>query len=179
MKLHLLGLPLIAALVLAIGTMAAACGADGEELTLEEYFHRMAVVHGEAGDQVEALAAEASEMLASASTDEEVIDANRDFLNASALVFNDLIDDLDALDPPAQAEASHNELVAGVVAQAAVMEDFADQYEDVKTWSEAQKIADEIVEALDAVQLRELDACFTLQRIADDNGVAVDLECGE
>ena len=84
---------------------------------------------------------------------------------------------LDDLEPPAEAETAHNELVAAVGPIPALFNDVAQQVPDTVTLEESENY-DPFPGGEGTEPLQRLDeACAALEQVAADNGIEVDLAC--
>ena len=173
-----------AALLLALGVAATACGGDGA-LSLEEYFQRLDAIQNESDARFEALEAEEPDIDDDDVLDEEEKEALRDSFAAFPTIFREAIDKADDLDPPAEAEEAHDELVAAgealVESQSELQEDFLARLADIESTSELEELFSELFENAEAQAASErfTAACLALQDIANANDIAVDLECEE
>ncbi len=181
MKSPFIPLVLIAALLLAFGAIAAACGGDGDggggELTLEEYFQRVeeldtALQAGEA-----ALDEQMEEDLASVTDEQDALDLVIDGFEAQLGNFEDFVDDLDRLDPPAEVEDAHNEAVAAQRDFLALFGDILGQLGDSDSFDAVDALfgTDEFA----AAEERATQSCLAVEQIGVSNGFDVDLDCGE
>ncbi len=168
---------LIAALLLALGTIAAACG-DGDELTLEQYFQRIDALGNDLDDELNRLSAEFDETVEEAETEEEVIDAFRDFLDPQPGLFEDFVEELESIAPPSDVEDAHNEMVAIQAEGLELLEDLNERAQRVESASGVEEVGAELEgPAFTAIVDQTEQACFALEAIADANGIDVDLEC--
>ena len=158
--------------LLALGILAIACGDDGEELTLEEYFREVESLSDEADERVEPLVEALNQEFDS---EAEQIEATRDYFNASIPILRDFGDSLDEVDPPAEVENPHEEAVAGIAELVEFLQDFTDRFADVESTSDLEELLD--APELEAASDRFDQACFDLQDIADVNDIDVDGEC--
>lgn len=174
MKLRLLPLALIAALLLAFGTIAMACGDGG--LSLEEYFDRMAAANEQIDQQLEALENPTDREFAS---DEEELAAIQGFYNAVPPLIRDFISDLEEIDPPAEVEDAHKEVVEAARVSAEEWKVQADQLNEAESLRDL--MAKLFVEnpAFTASGERFDEACLAVQAIADENNIDVDLDCDD
>ncbi len=161
---------IILALLLALGTTAAACG--GDDLTLEEYFQRMETLDDAANERFEPLV-EALDQEFESEADQ--VEATRAFFNADIPILRDFVDALDDLDPPTEVEDPHEEFVAAGRDQVDAFQDLTGRMTVVESISELEELLDD--PELDAASDRFDKACFELQEIAADNGIAFDLGC--
>ncbi len=168
MRLRLPLLLVIGVLLPALGAIAAACG--GGELSLEEYFQQV----DQAGDEFDTRIEGLEDAFPEAFEEPAV---TRDFFTAAIPIFRDFIDGLAAIDPPAAVEDEHNEAVAAGEAFEERIEEFVNQLADVETSSELEDFFTEEDPEFTAAEERFDAACLSLQGIADENGIAVDLEC--
>ena len=162
---------IIAALLLAIGAIAAACGGD-DGLTLEEYFRRIQALSDEFDERFEPLVESLNQEFDS---EAEELEATRDFFNADIVIFRDFVNALDDLDPPAEVKGTHEEFMAANMELVDTLQDVTDRMADVASTSELQELLDD--PELEAATTRFDNACFSLEDIADANGIAFDLEC--
>ena len=168
---------LIAAVLLVLGTIAAACG-DGDELTLEQYFQRIDALGNDLDDELNRLSAEFDETVEEAETEEEVIDAFRDFLDPQPGLFEDFVEELESIAPPSDVEDAHNEMVAIQAEGLELLEDLNERAQRVESASGVEEVGAELEgPAFTAIVDQTEQACFALEAIADANGIDVDLEC--
>ena len=169
MKLHLS--LLLGAILLVLGTAAAACDGDGG-LSLEEYFQQLEAVTADADAAGDLVFADFPEEFAS---EEEQVLAFQDFYAAFVPIIADFLDAIDDLDPPAEAEDAHNEAVDAGRDFVTDLEDLTNELADVGSSSELEEVLDD--PELDAASDRFDQARFALQDIADANSIEVDLTC--
>ena len=177
MKARFAPLAIIAALLLTIGAIAAACGGGGDgggdSLTIEQYFERLealATSFDDRGTELE----EGFDITADTS-DDELIELSRDFLGGGLAVLQDFVDDLDGLNPPAEAADAHSAAVDAGKAAIAALEDVVDRLDDVGSAADVEALFEDVVADSESFS----EGCFALQEIADDTGSPVDLQCGE
>ena len=163
---------LIVVLLVAFGAIAAACGGGGEPLTLREYFQRLAKVFTDADERFEALTDQCVEDVEPEGAE---IEATRCFFDASVRVFRDALDETNDLDPPAEAEAAHEELVNAGADLAQFIGEFGEQLADTESASELEELFGE--ESFADAGERFEEACFDLEEIARENDIEVDLDC--
>ena len=172
MKTRLVPLALIATLVLAFGTIAAACGGGGEALTLEEYFQEVDGLIDNVADEAEAIGEEAFADLDLSAPLEEQIEAWRSFYSGYQAVTEQFSEGMRELDPPAEVEDAHNALVEAADDFAQASGDISDKLAEVATQ------ADFVAASAAFGELgNPEEACSDLQGIADENGIDVSLNC--
>ena len=162
-----LPVPLFATLLLmALGTIAAACGDGG--LTLEKYLQQVEAADDEAEARSDALEDQFP-------TAFEEPGATRDFFNAFAAIFRDFVDDLNDIEPTAEVEDAHNEFADAAEELAASFDELAGRAADAETLEEllTALFTSELSAAGDRFEV----ACLDLQGIADANAIDADLEC--
>lgn len=168
-------LAFIAAPLVALGTLPAACGGNGG-LALQEYFQQIDVIIEGAEEQGQEANRDFFEALFDpATTEEGQIAATQDFFNSTVPIFGSFVDALDDIDPPGAVEDAHAELVDAGRDLQRLSEDIADQIAAVKSVSELEAVLDAADDT--AAEDRFDAACFALQGIADDNGILVNLGC--
>lgn len=95
-------------LVLAAGALSAfgtfACG-GGQALTLEEYFEKIDALFEDVDEKVETLSAECIEQYGA------TIQFVSCFSDGSLDIYHDALDELDAFNPPLEAEAAHEQFL--------------------------------------------------------------------
>ena len=180
MKPRLIVPLLVAALLLVLGTIASACGGDGDGLTLEEYFQRIDVLGSDLEDEIDRLGEEFDEAAEEAETEEEMIEPSRYSFNRLAALSGDFVSELESIDPPSEVEDAHNEIVAVQAEGLELLEGLNERAQRVESASDMEEVWAEFAgpEFTD-ISDRNEQACFALEAIADDNGIDVDLECEE
>ena len=180
-RLRQLSLMIVAAALLIVGAQLVACGGGepggGEALSLPEYLQRMDAVRADMHDRSFALDERHSEQLEAASTDEEWLDAYRRGFGERISVESDHLDDVKSLDPPAEAEAPHQDYVDALAEGVEFLADFNDRMDGVDSRSEVDDLWDEAGGDFDEISRRITDACSALQDLADEHGIDVNLEC--
>ena len=105
MKLCLRLLMPAGVLLLVLSTIAAACGGDEEELTLEEFFQQGDAIDDDYGERFDRLPDEYPD------PDPEDLQVFEAFYGEYAVLFAELIDELETLNPPSEAEGAFDELL--------------------------------------------------------------------
>lgn len=160
----------------------AACdddGGSGGELSLAEYFERLIDLddeYEERGNELDEGFEDAFDDVdvgeEGAITDEQR-DAMREVIGRGVSLLNDFADDLDDLNPPAEAEDAHQEYVEAT-------RDFADRFDEIR------EDLDDVEDAGDFLGLiftlagdaqDFADACTALEEFAADNNIKADLDC--
>ena len=161
---------MLAGCALALVAIACAGGGDGEEPTLEEYFTRLEVMLDDVAERTndEDPFAEPDE---SASVEEQ-LEAVANFVADFGEAAGDFSDDLAALRPPPEAQAAHEAL-------ADAAQDLAENLDEALDLLENETSGTTLV---DAFALLEEGgdpeaACNGLQDVADENEIAVALNC--
>lgn len=170
-------LALIFSLLLAFGAVAAACGSGGEGLTLEEYFQRLEKLSDAADENERLIEIEFDQGLGSAGSEEEAIEAYRVFFAAILPAFQEFMDGVDDLDPPAQVEGVHNRRLDGGVDALNFMRAVSNELDQVGSMFELEKLLETV--DTDLGFARFIEACRRSQEIADESDIDVDLNCGD
>jgi hypothetical protein len=179
MKPRLFVLLFIAALLLALGSIAAGCGGD-DELTLEEYFQRLDTLGDDLDDELDRLGEEFDETFVEAESEEEVMRAFRDFLDPQPALFEEFVAELESIDPPPKVEDAHDEMVAIQAEGLEMLEDLNEHAQAAESASDVEELEAELeTPAFTAISDRTERVCFELEAIADANDIDVDLECEE
>jgi hypothetical protein len=166
----------IAALVLALGTMAVGCG-DDEELSLEEYFQQGELIGDNATARIEALDVDAFE--GEFASEEDQVTAMRGSFDSMAAIIRETVDEFKDLDPPPEAEDAHGDFVGAVGAQEELFDNLVDSLAEAQSVSEVTELLGEFGVELEPVLADIEEACSTLQGIADANGIDADMKCEE
>ena len=155
---------LIAVLLLAVGSFAAACGGDDKALSIEEYFERF-----------EALVAQFEEDLGAANAEEEDLNViQADLANTVALLAT-FAGGVSDLEPPDEIKSQHEEVAEAQHAYADALGDYSDQVSNLGSFEEFGTLV--VAEELVAAVARSGEACLVLEQLADDNDIEVDLNC--
>ena len=151
----------IGAITFILGTMAVACSGDGAS-SLERYFQQVEEAYG----KFEAVGLE--------SGDKEY-DSVEDLMNNSFIpTYRDFVDALEDIDPPAEVELAHEELVAAQTEVLQLFEDSTDRYADLRSIVELGELLDE--PDFEAVDNRAIEACRNVREFGRGKGVP-HLEC--
>jgi hypothetical protein len=168
MKTRLVPLALIAVLVLAFGAIVAACDGD-DALTLEEFFQRLEQV----ADEFEADSAPLEEELGQL-TEESSPDEALDIIRRQADLIEDFVDELDDLSPPDEAADLMDEVVSAGRDVVQALRDGIDDAEGAESIEEAFANFETW-----EVSTRFDQTCLDVEQLAADNGITIDLDCGE
>ncbi len=163
-----------AAMLLTFGAFAAACGGDGGP-SLEEYFSEIEPITDDLVARRAALQPEASAARDPAASEEESSAAAQRLFEGTATIYSDSSHGLGGIDPPAEAEDAHIELVVGFAAVEAECHDAADGAAEVESRSEITELL-RGCESVDAFA-RVRAPCRALEDLAEDNGIQVNLNC--
>ncbi len=160
--------------------VTAACGSGdsgGGELSLEQYFDQVGSITGNLEERAEALDQPLEQEFDS---EVEQVQAVRDAFTTVLPAFEDFINDLDALNPPPEAAAAHDELVAGFTNVVGGLENLIDQLAEVETAAEFSALLFDPGSGFESAIGQVTAACLQLQSIADDNGIDAGLlECDQ
>ena len=170
---------LAATLVLGVSALPAACDGGGG-LSLEEYFQKVDAI----GDETDQQGDEADRLLDDfdpSAPAEEQIAAFQAYAEALVALVRDFHDRLAEIDPPEEVADSHDEWVGQVGEYLELVEEVGDRVADVESTEDVERLGNELFGSPEATDLfsRVDQTCQELQGIADDNGVEVDMECGE
>jgi len=160
---------LLLAALMAGALLLAACGGE-EKLDLDQYFRGLDDIVDTADTRVDTLMDEAQGV-------GEETEATRVYFEGFEAIFEQTLNDLNDLHPPAEVRDAHDEFVAALAAGLAVWEDFSTQLADVESPSGLKTLLAEFELAFDAAAERLDNACLQLQGIADQNAIEIDLEC--
>lgn len=159
----------LAGLLLVVG----ACGS--ERLSVEEYFQQVDRLREDADMGNETLTDKLTDSLEDAS-EQEMIDATRDFLADSTQVLSDFTAALDDLDAPDDVEDVHDATVAAFTELTRIFGGLAER--EIEAFPDVETVFAELgsPELVAATQL-VIETCFALEQVAADNGIEVSLEC--
>ena len=156
-------------------TVLVACGGSGgsTSLSLEEYLQTVVDKEAETEQLVDALDAEFDVALETAS-DAEAVELYRGLLAEQADLAKGYLADLQRLEPPSVAGDAAVEYVLAFEALLAAVDATIGGTEGATTIAEVDEV---FIETMTPGVFRVEAACLTLQQIADDNEVVIDLEC--
>jgi UDP-N-acetylglucosamine enolpyruvyl transferase len=169
----------IAALLLAVGAIAAACGGNGNgELTIEEYFEGLQAIADDVDERGQALESDFERLFDPATSESDSIEAAQNFFNGSASIFTDGISDLENLGPPPEVGDAHNEFVEAAKGIGDAFQDFAERAGDIESVADVQEMFAEFgTPEFAAVEQRFEAACKALEGIASDSDIELDMNC--
>jgi hypothetical protein len=164
--------------LMTVGAVGTGCGGDGNASpTPEEYFRQVEALADSVGQQSDALGSKWEEDIAAVSSDEDRLELTRGFYHDLFSLIGNFRDGLADIEPPKEVEEAHHDLVESA-------DEFSSAWSEISAKVESAASEAELEELLTndeftAAGQRFEQACFELQRIADDSGIDVDLECGD
>ena len=171
---------LLGAMLLVLGTVAAACDGEGP-LTLEDYFERFEAIDVDLDAKFEALyedfPEEAFEDDVFPTETEENVQLLKGVFAGFPVILTDALDTLEELNPPSEAEDAHDEFLATGRELLEVFEDGADRVEAVESVSAVEQIEEELEPAQQVAFERFDAACLDLVGVGVANGIHVDVSC--
>ena len=169
-------LALLALLVCALGSAAAACGGgDGEQAALEQYFQSAKDLDVAYEEQYDLFRQQLDAELAAVAVEEEALEPLRYNFGANLAIFTDFVDGLDDLAEPDSVRDAHNASIDALRAYLDRLQEAKDQLADAGSVSEMEAIyADE---DLDAANDQAVRTCIALQNIATKIGIEIDIGC--
>jgi hypothetical protein len=189
MKLRLL-IPLSVAGLLAFGAVVAGCGGGGDDggggngggqaatedggggASLDEYFQQLNSLSDDATTQFNDIFTKYPGLFSDPAD-------TRDALAEMDPVYDDILARLDDMDPPDEVKQAHNDFRDSLVAQQQGFRDIASAVADVESATELQQALQAQLPDLDASTAQINAACLALQGVANDNDIAITLDCGE
>ena len=165
----------LAAVLLAFGAIASACGSGGEALTLEEFFQRV----GELDDEQATREGEIEAQLEDLETLEEAeaLARIRDNFPQFVTLLEDFVDGLAALEPPEEAAELHEEVVRAGREVVRLFGDLVGEVENVESLEDFFVLFE--IEEVNAATERFDQVCLDTEQFAANNGIEVDLDCDD
>jgi tetratricopeptide (TPR) repeat protein len=165
------GITLGCALLLA-GIAAGACNDDGSEpASAEDYFDKL--------DEVDRRFEEASDALdrRSEELEDDDVDGARDLFEDLIALIEEFVDDLQDLDPPEAASEAHEEAIENF---RQAREDFSEALDEAGDADSVEEFVGAIFGSADSRAAEAAtEACLSLERIAAENDITLDLSCEE
>ncbi len=194
MKLRTLKFVLVAVLVVALGSLALACGSSdddnggngGETLTLDSYFERVKGIMDGASERSDEIESDIDDRIDEADGIEDILDALADGLGEFVVLAEGVRDDLSDITPPSEVEDQHREFAALYSATVSALGELRADVDEIDPEADEEVILEQVTDFGTRVQT-EFGAlgtqgdlsCFELQGIADENDIDIDLECGD
>jgi hypothetical protein len=172
--MKILHVGMVAALAVAIAALAVACGGD-DGATVEEFVNKVYEIDKAHEAIAEPLRAELGENLEGVAPDQTMPAGT---LDVFARIFDeeaDFADKVEAVDASKEYGSQRNEVVASMRAEVAygrgVLATFTDETTvgDFVTAFEGDQAT--------VIEERRSNGCLGLQKLADDNGIKVDMTC--
>ena len=158
-----------------MAVFSGACSSDSDPLTLEEYFAEFEAIDADVNSQFEALFADFPE---DAVSDEANLELFKDLLDGFPRITGDWVDRANDLDPPAEVEAAHNDLVDAGEALLVAHEERAEVMGDAETMAELETISREVDPITTVAETARVAACLAVVDIAVANDIQVNVSCG-
>jgi hypothetical protein len=155
----------------------AACGGGGGEeeegLSLEEYFQQFDAIEEGMKTSSAALDEQSEGIIG------QDVQATQDYIAGYYDIVEQGLNDVEALEAPSEVGDAQDEFVAALANMISLWDDLSDRMAAVTTSEELQTLLIEIQGETEWVEVSQqfTDACRELQGIADENGIAVTLDC--
>ncbi len=176
-KALIFAVPLSAALLATV--LGWACDEGEGELSLNEYFERVAEVSRQLDERLEAPRPAVPE----GDSEEGAIESIRESLGEFVSIHQNYLDALAAIDPPLKVESAHGQLVSATADLTEAVAVVVERIADAKSAEELQAILqdpfDEDDPDIAGATDRLNEACFGLEEIARENGIPAMLQCEE
>jgi hypothetical protein len=194
-------LPVLVALLAAIGMIGIACGGSDSSATStattgatqttgasatqsgpapgeSDYFTKVAAIFltGQTGSTAANDALNAG--LDASQTLDDKKAAITNFLDTMIIVFDRATNDMGALDPPSAAKDAHDLFMQDIQAAKQESSGLKGQLGDVASDEDLNAIVDQFNTEVDALVTDANKACVSLQTLADSDGITVNLDCG-
>jgi hypothetical protein len=148
---------------------------DGPSSGFQEYFAAMEQVAITTDTRLEEIGAELND--ATYSSDAEEIAANADGIQQSGEAIESALLNMSRLDPPGEVEDAHNDFADALDTVLQLFAAMALDIDDVSTSAQLNALTNQYSSDFSDADADFDDACLTLQGIADDSGINVDLRC--
>jgi hypothetical protein len=165
-----------AVFLLGMAVFTGACSSDSDPLTLEEYFAELEAIDADVNSQFEALFADFPEY-EDASADEANLELFKDLLAGFPRITGDWIDRAKNLDPPAEVEDAHNDLIDAGEALLVAHEERAEVMGDAETTAELETLSREIDPSTTIAETARNAACRAVEDVAIANDIHVSITC--
>jgi hypothetical protein len=146
-----------------------ACNDDGDELTLQEYFDRIDQIDNDGTVKTDAVFEGVDENSDAA--------AVREAFTRFPDVIDEILGELEDVDPPDEVKQAHEALEEKLRAVSTTARDSLDEINGAQSMDELGAVL--AGEGFVAANEAFTAACLDLQQLADDNSIAVVLDCGE
>ncbi len=178
MKRRVLGFLLVTALLAAVASFATACGGGGgDELTLDEYFQQLQAIGDDLEEQGNALEAEIEGAFTAETSAEEAIAALEAFLTEGVEVFQEALAEIEDMNPPSEAKDAHDRFVESARTRVDLIENLAESVGEAETLEDLQQVITDLADVQLEEETRLQEACHSLEQIASDKGLQLDLNC--
>ena len=191
MKIRTPPLVLVAVLVVALGSIGAACGSDddgngGDTLTLDAYFDRVDGIMDGASENADEIESEMDSRNDAATDIESILDALADGLEDFQRLAEGVRDDLNDVSPPIEVEDQHREFTTQYSVTASALSELRADVDEINPDADEEVIVDQVtdfgtslVAEFGTLGTQGELICVEMQAIADENEIDIDLECGD
>jgi hypothetical protein len=159
-----------------MAVFSGACSSDSDPLTLEEYVAEVEVIVADANSQFGELFTDFPEG-EDALADDANLELFKDLLDGFPRITSDWVDRAKDLDPPAEVEDAHNDLLDAGEALLVAHEERAEVMGDAETMAELETISREVDPITAVAEAARDAACLALVDIAVANDINVSISC--
>lgn len=146
---------------------------EGAEPTLDTYFGQLADLRETYASRAEAMGERAMTLA------DDDLEGYQDYFREMQALFAESVDAVKDLDPPPQVRTAHDAFVAAQSQLQVATGDLRDRVESVGSVSDLVAVLRDAGTASEEANAGVDAACRQLQTIAGENGIDVDLKCGE
>ena len=172
---------LAAALLLALGIAAAACGGDGDELTAAEYFTEVQAVADDVDERFVANEAELDKALANVEDptqiEGELLDAFKETFANNVEIINDGLQGIEDLNPPDEVQEAHDAFRAALAEFAGALEDFGQRVDDLEGSVDLEAFFTDPANNFEEADRRFTASCLAFQDVGQQYVADLNLDC--
>lgn len=171
MKKH----PLVA-LTLASALLIAGCS---QGVSLEEYFSQMEQIAQSHKKQADALEKSADEQMANATDEAAQVALIQTFFADNLEVAESSLTDIQEVSPPGEVEEQHQAFMDTFESMVAAFQEASTSIDDASTAADVSAVIEEMGPQIEGISGEFDTTCVDLQKVADENDIEADLDCGE
>ena len=164
------------AIALTLAVLVAGCS---QGISLQEYFSQMEQIAQGHKKKADALEKSADEEMANATDEAAQVALIQAFFADNLDLAESSLTGIQEVSPPSEVEEQHQAFLDAFESMVAAFQEASTSIEDASTGADVSAVIEEMGPQMEEISGEFDTACTNLQKIADENDIQANLDCGE